>query len=699
MSRLSEMRQQRLEKLQQLRQKGLQPYPASSHRSHQIGPVVESFAAFENTTVTLAGRLMSLRDHRHVMFGDLIDETGKIQLYIKEDVLSETLAAENVLGFSDLRLVDPGDIIEVTGTVTKTARGEISLLADKLRLLTKSLRPLPDSWEGLKDPEYIFRHRYLDLLINPESRRLFERKAKFWQVCRDFMREHDFIEVETPVLEHVTGGADARPFVTHMNALDQDLYMRISTELFQKRLIGGGFEKVYTLGPNFRNEGLSDEHLPEFYQLEWYWAYADYRDNMTLVKELFRQVAQRVYGKTDFIKGEHHFDLADEWTEISYPEIIKERLDVDIFEDSDEKMRAVVQQLGIKLDGLINRQRLIDNLWKSIRKTLSGPAFLVNEPKFMSPLAKSKVENPELTERFHVILAGSELGNGYSELNDPIDQLERFQEQQAARNQGDDEAQMMDLDFVEMLEYGMPPTSGYGQSERVFWFLENITAREGTLFPQLKYKVEETSKEIYCLRENGAFAKKVSNLELPETETTALATREEAEALLEKFIENPALRHHAKMVATALAAYAQVLGQDEELWYQSGLLHDLDWEKYPDEHPNRAISEILKNYPREMLHAIAAHAPARTGVTAESLLDRYLFACDELSGFLHAVSLMRPNGFADMKVTSVKKKLKDKSFAANVSREDIQEGFRLIEKAPEEHIQFLIDVFKAMRPE
>jgi predicted hydrolase (HD superfamily) len=354
------------------------------------------------------------------------------------------------------------------------------------------------------------------------------------------------------------------------------------------------------------------------------------------------------------------------------PEIIKERLDVDIFEDSDEKMRAVVQQLGIKLDGLINRQRLIDNLWKSIRKTLSGPAFLVNEPKFMSPLAKSKVENPELTERFHVILAGSELGNGYSELNDPIDQLERFQEQQAARNQGDDEAQMMDLDFVEMLEYGMPPTSGYGQSERVFWFLENITAREGTLFPQLKYKVEETSKEIYGLRENGAFAKKVSNLELPETETTALATREEAEALLEKFIENPALRHHAKMVATALAAYAQVLGQDEELWYQSGLLHDLDWEKYPDEHPNRAISEILKNYPREMLHAIAAHAPARTGVTAESLLDRYLFACDELSGFLHAVSLMRPNGFADMKVTSVKKKLKDKSFAANVSREDIQ---------------------------
>lgn len=701
MSRLSEMRQLRLEKLQQLRAKGFDPFPAKTHRSHTVAEIVKNFAQFENQAVTLDGRLMSLRDHRHLVFGDLVDESGKIQLYIKEDTLQATNSAQQTLGFPDLSLVDAGDVVEAQGTVTKTARGEISLLVQTLRILTKSLRPLPESWDGIKDPEFIFRRRYLDLLMHPASRQLFERKAKFWQASRDFMHQHGFMEVETPVLEHVTGGADARPFVTHMNALDQDLYMRISTELFQKRLIGGGFEKVYTLGPNFRNEGLSDEHLPEFYQLEWYWAYADYRDNMQLVQELFRYIAQTVYGQSKFTKGEHTFDLDDDWQEISYPDIIQERLGIDIFHDSDEKMVQKVKALGIKLDGLINRQRLIDNLWKSIRKTLAGPAFLVNEPKFMSPLAKSKLDNPELTQRFHVIIAGSELGNGYSELNDPLDQLARFQDQQAARNQGDDEAQMMDVDFVEMLEYGMPPTSGYGQSERVFWFLENITAREGTLFPQLKYKLDETTREIYGLNEEGFFqvarspqpAAEPVKIEIVE-QNQSLPPRQQAEQLLEAYIQNEALRRHCRMVATAMAAYARVLDQDEELWYQTGLLHDLDWEKYPDEHPNRAIQEILKGYPSSMLQAIAAHAPSRTGIKAETLLDKYLFACDELSGFLNAVSLMRPNGFADMEVKSVKKKLKDKSFAANVSREDIQTGFTLLEKSPEEHIQFLIEVFK-----
>lgn len=501
MSRLAEMRQQRLEKLQRLREMGIDPYPAESHRTHQNGTILNDFEKMDGQKVTLAGRLMSLRDHGHLMFGDLVDVTGKVQLYIKDDTLQLTNVEQQTLGFSDLGLLDSGDIIEATGTVTKTQRGQISLLAETVRLLTKTLRPLPDQWEGVKDPEIKFRRRYVDLLINPERRQMFERKAKFWEANRRFMNEHGFIEVETPVLEHVTGGADARPFTTHMNALDQDFYLRISTELYQKRLIGGGFEKVFTVGPNFRNEGLSDEHLPEYYQIEWYWAYADYRDNMRMVEEMIRSIAQTVYGKTVFTKNEHTFDLSQKWEEISYPDIIRERLGIDIFTDSDEKMQAKVKELGIKLDGLINRQRLIDNLWKSIRKTISGPAFLVNEPKFMSPLAKSKLDNPDLTQRFHIIIAGSELGNGYSELNDPIDQLERFQAQQAARDSGDDEAQMLDVDFVEMLEYGMPPTSGYAHSERLFWFLENVTAREGTLFPQLKFKLEEITKEIYGIEE------------------------------------------------------------------------------------------------------------------------------------------------------------------------------------------------------
>lgn len=708
MSRLTDMRQQRLDKLAKLRELGIDPFPAKSYRTHLNKQVVDNFAEFENQEVTLAGRLMSLRDHGHLVFGDLHDVSGKIQLYLREDTVAPTTVETQTLGFTDLNLMDSGDLVEATGTVTKTQRGEISLLVKTIRILTKTLRPLPDSWDGLKDPEIMFRRRYVDLLINPERRAMFERKAKFWQASRQFMTDHGFIEVETPVLEHVTGGADARPFTTHMNALDQDFFLRISTELYQKRLIGGGFEKVFTIGPNFRNEGLSDEHLPEYYQLEWYWAYADYRDNMQFVEDLFKYVAQEVYGKTVFTKNEHTFDLNQKWEEISYPQIIKDRLGIDIFTDSDETMQAKVKELGIKLDGLVNRQRLIDNLWKTIRKTIAGPAFLVDEPKFMSPLAKSKVDNPELTQRFHIIIAGSELGNGYSELNDPIDQLERFQAQQDARNAGDDEAQMMDIDFVEMLEYGMPPTSGYGQSERVFWFLENVTAREGTLFPQLKHKLEESTKEIYGITEPVSPKKESQSPQGKATKAPSktaatssaqagsdrqLPPRSQAEALLSEYVKNDALRHHMEMVAQAMEAYAKELGEDPELWYQAGLLHDLDWEMYPDEHPNRAITEILTEYPTELLNAIAAHAPERTGKEPETLIEKYLYACDELSGFMHAVSLMRPGGFEGMEPKSIKKKLKDKSFAVNVSRDDIARGFELIGKSPDEHIGFLITVF------
>ncbi|CAN5312296.1 hypothetical protein BH10PAT2_BH10PAT2_2240 [soil metagenome] len=708
MSRLTDMRQQRIDKLHQLREMGFNPFPAKTHRTNMNAEVVKEFATFEGKKVTLDGRLMSLRDHGHLMFGDLVDASGKIQLYIKDDTLTETDKKLQILGFKDLNLLDAGDIIEATGTVTKTQRGEISLLVTSIRMLTKTLRPLPDSWEGLKDPEIMFRRRYLDLIMNPERREMFERKAKFWQANRQFMSDHGFIEVETPVLEHVTGGADARPFTTHMNALDQSFFLRISTELYQKRLIGGGFEKIFTIGPNFRNEGLSDQHLPEYYQIEWYWAYADYKDNMDLIEEMFRYIAETVYHTTTFTKGEHTFDLSQKWTEVSYPDVIREKLGIDIFDGTDESIQAKVKELKIKLDGPYNRQRWIDNLWKSIRKTIAGPAFLVNEPKFMSPLAKSKLDNPTLTQRFHCIIAGSELGNGYSELNDPIDQLERFQAQQSARNEGDDEAQMMDIDFVEMLEYGMPPTSGYGMSERVFWFLENITAREGTLFPQLKHHLDESTKDIYGMSDpvvtkepvHGKEASaKTSQTHTPVSKPVAsenkpLPPREAAQKLLAEYVKNAALLHHMEMVAAAMEASAQALGEDPELWYQAGLLHDLDWEMFPDEHPNRAVAELLNDYPAELKEAIRAHAPERTGKTPETPIEKYLFANDELSGLMHAASLMRPTGFVDMEVKSVKKKLKDKSFAANVSRDDIAHGFELIGKEPDEHIAFLIEVFK-----
>lgn len=501
-SRLQIMRKERLDKLAKLRQLGINPYPSRTERNSTNHDIGANFERLEGKEVSVAGRIISLRDHGKLAFADIEDATGSIQLYLRSDVLEALNIQQQALGFEELKLLDTGDFIQAIGQVTKTQRGEISVLVRQLRLLTKTLRPLPNQQDLASDPEFIFRRRYIDLATNAARRAMFRRKAAFWQANRQFLQEQGFIEVEVPVLEHVTGGADARPFTTHMNALDQTFFLRISTELYQKRLIGGGFEKIFTLGPNFRNEGLSDEHLTEYTQIEWYWAYADYSDNMRLLEEMFRVVAKRVYGKTEFTTRGHTFDLSKPWEQIRYPEIIQEKLGVDIFKSSDEEMSNVLKQAGVKLDGAINRNRLIDNLWKLIRKDISGQAFLLDEPAFMSPLSKSRSDKPELTERFHIIIAGSELGNGYSELNDPIEQLDRFKEQQAQRDQGDDEAQMLDIDYVEMLEYGMPPTSGFGMSERVFWFFEDITAREGTLFPALRHKVDPVTQQIYELKES-----------------------------------------------------------------------------------------------------------------------------------------------------------------------------------------------------
>lgn len=490
-SRLDEILKERERKIETLKQMGIELYPAKSVKEAANKAVVDNFEQYEAKTLTLAGRIMAWREHGKLIFGNIKDQSGSIQLFIREDQMGPTNKETQSIGFLDLELLDIGDIIQATGEVVKTRTGEVSLMVKEIKLLTKSRLPLPDKWAGIVDIDEAFRKRYLDLLMESGKMERFERKAKFWSETRKFLAENGFIEVETPVLESVTGGADAKPFVTHMNSIDQDFYLRISTELYQKRLIGAGFEKIFTLGPNFRNEGMDDEHMPEYYQCEWYIAYADYRENMKLVHDLYLHLAKEVYGKTVFETRGYKFDLADEWKEVDYVSSIKEKTGIDIFTDDDIRMKEKVKEAGVKLTGEITRMRLIDNLWKIVRKEISGPVFLVNVPKFVSPLAKNMPENPSLTERFQPIIAGTEMGNGYSELNDPIEQRERFEEQQRAREQGDEEAQMMDTDFVEMLEYGMPPTSGYGFSERLFWFLENVSAREGTLFPPMRIKKEE----------------------------------------------------------------------------------------------------------------------------------------------------------------------------------------------------------------
>ena len=689
-------RTRRIESTQKLRALGIDPYTPYAKKDHENIVIKGDFDKYNGKEVTLTGRLIAKREHGKLIFGDIQDQSGSIQIGIKKDEIQEDLK-NSFLGWDKLSLIDTGDFIQVTGTVNKTQQGEVTIFVKHFKLLTKSLRPHPVKFE---DKEQQFRRRYVDLTVNPERKKLFQRKTKFWQVSREFMMKKGFIEVETPVLEHVTGGADARPFVTHHNTLDQDFFLRISTELYQKRLIGSGFEKIFTLGPNFRNEGLSDEHLQEFYQLEWYWAYANYRDGMELIKEMFREIAQKVYGKTKFTAKGHTFDLAADWEEIDYTSVIKDKYCIDIFKDSEEKMLDILKKKGIELPGLINKNRIIDNLWKTIRKNVAGPAFLINQPQFISPLAKSIPEKPELTQRFQIIIAGSELGNGYSELNDPADQLSRFLEQQKLRDAGDEEAQMLDIDYVEMLEYGMPPTCGYGHSERIFWALEGITAREGTLFPQMRSEVEELTKKIYEGKVKfGTAAKKVQKNDNSKP-VTGLPTREEALKKLEEHVKEPYQIIHAKMVAAAMEMYAKQFGANADLWYITGLLHDLDYFEFPDEHPKKSLVWFKEwGYPQELIDTISAHAfgSKRTDTPPKTQFDFALIACDEMAGLLYAYSLMRPTKFTGMEAKSAIKKFKDKSFAAKIDRQEILVGVEGLGLDLKEHATKLIEVFNKMK--
>ncbi|MDO8488104.1 MAG: amino acid--tRNA ligase-related protein [bacterium] len=500
-SRLEEIRQNRIDKLNSLRKLGVDPYPAKSFRDIEIGKIEKAFASLEGNQVTIAGRVLSIRKHGQLAFVDLKDASGKTQAIVRQEALTAADHSQGQLTFNDLSLLDEGDFAEIAGTVTKSQTGEVSVDATSLRILVKSLRPLPTSWDGLKDKETRFRRRYVDTNINPEVYQRFVRRSKFWEAHRQFFKSHNFIEINIPVLEHIPGGGDATPFVTHMDAIDQDFYLRISQELYLKRLVGGGYDKVYEIGPRFRNEGLSDEHLPEHMAMEFYWAYADWSDGMKLIKELFNYVLDQVYpGKKEFDIRGFKVDFSKDWETIDFGQIMKDKFNLDVYSPTLNEVKNALQAAGIKTTGEVSIPRGVDALWKQLRTTIGGPAFLINHPKFLSPLQKPSVQNPLIVERFQPIIAGSELGNGWSEVNDPLDQFDRFSEQQRMRDEGDPEAQWLDVDYVEMLEYGMPPTFGYGHSERVFWFLEDVTAREGVPFPQLKFELDETTKRIYNLK-------------------------------------------------------------------------------------------------------------------------------------------------------------------------------------------------------
>lgn len=482
-------KEERINKMNELRERGINPYPAKAKKSHNISEVLDNFEILEKEkkSIFVAGRLMSKRAHGNLTFANLQDGTSRMQIALSK----KDIGAEKFKLFD--KYIDMGDFVEISGECFLTHKGEKSIMANNFTLLSKALNPLPEKWHGLKDEEELLRKRYLDILLNQETKDLVYKRAKFWQAVRSFMINHGFLEVETPILEVTTGGADARPFIAHHNALDMDVYLRIcGGELWQKRLMVGGFEKTFEIGRIFRNEGMDAEHLQDYTEMEFYWAYADYEDGMILVEDMYKYIAQETFGTLKFKIKNFEIDLGKKWEIYDYRNTVLKMTGVDILKASEEEIKKKLDELKVEYDIKgFNITRAIDNLWKFCRKQIAGPGFLVNVPVSVSPLAKRKEDSPELTQRFHPIIAGSELGNGYSELNDPIDQSERFAGQQKLREEGDDEAQMFDHEFVEALEYGMPPTCGFGMSERVFSFLANKSGRECQIFPLMKPRNEK----------------------------------------------------------------------------------------------------------------------------------------------------------------------------------------------------------------
>ncbi len=491
---LEDLIKERFKKLELLRKAGIEPYPARVGRTITIGEARKKFAALAKSKkkISVSGRIWSIRDQGGVVFLDLKDESGQIQAVLKKDNLT-TSQVVNLKDFDFWRSVlDRGDFISVNGQLFKTKKGEESIEVKELRILVKSLRPIPSEWYGVEETETRLRQRYLDILINPDVKEIFRKKAIFWESFREFLKKEGFLEVETPTLENIPGGADAEPFKTHHNALNTDFYLRISLELPLKKLLVAGFEKVFEIGRVFRNEGIDKEHLQDYTQLEFYWAYHDYNDLMVLLEKMYKAVIKKTCGALTTAYEGKKIDWAKKWQKIDYVEAFKKANGLDPTFASADELLEKAQSLGLESERNLKnlgRGRLIDLIFKkTVRPNIIQPAFLINAPLDVSPLAKKSDKNPRVVERVQVVAAGTELGNGWSELNDPTDQKQRFEEQMKLREAGDKEAQQLDEEFLVAMEYGMPPAAGFGLSERLFAVLMDKPVRETVIFPLMRPK-------------------------------------------------------------------------------------------------------------------------------------------------------------------------------------------------------------------
>ena len=482
---INEQMQNRIDKMHKIEEHGWRPFGHRFEWTHRSADVKEQFEALAEAEaeVKLAGRVMAIRGHGKTCFMDMQDKTGRMQLYVRKDVLGEE-------DYSLVKMMDIGDTIGVTGIPFRTHMGEISIKVVKMEMLSKSLRPLPEKWHGLKDIETRYRQRYVDLIVNPEVRDTFVKRSQIIRSVREVLDSHDFLEVETPILNTIAGGAAARPFISYHNALDMQVYMRIAPELYLKRLIVGGMDRVYELGRVFRNEGIDNRHNPEFTSVEIYQAFADYRDMMDLTEEVVVKTALKVLGTTKITYEGVEIELASPWKRISMIDAVKEYSGKDFTNVTDlEEARAIAKELNVAIEPTFGIGKIINACFEEyVEDKLIQPTFITGHPKEISPLAKSNPDNPEITDRFEAYIYGREICNGFTELNDPIDQRERFLKQVEERANGDEEANMMDEDFVNALEYGLPPTGGLGIGiDRLVMFLtDSSTIRDVLFFPTMK---------------------------------------------------------------------------------------------------------------------------------------------------------------------------------------------------------------------
>jgi len=485
MANLSEIKKNRQDKLKKIINSRINPYPLKTKRTHKISEVIKDFTKLEKGSkqVIITGRLKNIRGHGGAVFLDVEDGSGKIQVLLRKNNVGE----KKYNFFKDI--FDIGDFVEVKGDLFKTRTKEKTIQAADFRMLTKTLLPLPEKWHGLQDVEERYRKRYLDLMFNPDIKKNFKIRSQIIKSLRDFLEKEEFLEVETPVLQPIYGGARAKPFKTHLNSLDIDLYLRIATELYLKRLLIGGFDKVYEIGKCFRNEGMDKSHNPEYTHFEFYWAYADYKDLMKMTERMFVYVVKKVFGKLEIEQDGQKINIKAPWKRIEFSDLIKKYTKIDLDEINQQALFKKAKEIGVGIEKGRPKAEIADEIYKKFcRPKILQPTFIIHHPFGFQPLAKALENNPKKLANFQLVIGGIELANAFSELNDPLEQRKRFQEQERFFKLGLEEAQRMDEDFLEALEYGMPPAAGFGMGiDRLVALLTNSNAlREIILFPLMR---------------------------------------------------------------------------------------------------------------------------------------------------------------------------------------------------------------------